>query len=153
MSPPAFSASQPLYSVEQVAERLGLHVRTVRAYVREGRLKATRIGKQYRIAHADLEALTGAPVAPQSPGRTRHVDVTAVVDIDVIAPEAAMRVSNGLVAAANMHARTGQGRLRVDTSYDEVRARLKIVLTGDHGPVSAMLGFIGNYLDQQDQQP
>jgi len=149
-SPPAFSASQPLYSVEQVAERLGLHVRTVRAYVREGRLKATRIGKQYRIAHADLEALLGAPVAQtQSPGRTRHVDVTTVIDIDVIAPDAAMRMSNGLIGAANMNARAGNGRLRVDASYDEVRARLKIVLTGDRGPVSAMLDFVGHYLEQQ----
>ena len=41
--------SEELYSVEQVAERLGLHVKTVRSYVREGRLKAVRIGKQYRI--------------------------------------------------------------------------------------------------------
>jgi excisionase family DNA binding protein len=48
-----------LYSVEQVADRLGLHVRTVRNYVREGRLKAVRIGKQYRIAADDLAAMTG----------------------------------------------------------------------------------------------
>ncbi|MEW2439811.1 helix-turn-helix domain-containing protein, partial [Streptomyces caniferus] len=51
-----------LYSVEQVAERLGLHVRTIRNYVRDGRLPAVRIGKQYRIAHEDLEAFTGRPV-------------------------------------------------------------------------------------------
>ena len=46
-----------LLSVEQVAEILKLHVRTVRNYVRSGSLKATRIGKQYRIALGDLEAL------------------------------------------------------------------------------------------------
>ena len=40
---------QDLYSVEQVAEQLGLHVKTVRNYVRDGRLKAVRIGKQYRM--------------------------------------------------------------------------------------------------------
>ena len=50
---------QDLYSVEQVANLLDLHVRTVRNYVREGRLKAVRIGKQYRIAREDLEAMTG----------------------------------------------------------------------------------------------
>ena len=44
-----------LYSVEQVANRLGLNVRTVRGYIREGRLSAVRIGKQYRIAAEDLE--------------------------------------------------------------------------------------------------
>jgi len=52
---------QDLYSVERVADLLNLHVRTVRNYVREGRLKAVRIGKQYRIAREDLEAMTGRP--------------------------------------------------------------------------------------------
>jgi len=39
-----------LCSVEHVAERPGLQVRTIRSYVRDGRLTAVRIGKRYRIA-------------------------------------------------------------------------------------------------------
>jgi excisionase family DNA binding protein len=58
----AASLTASLLSVEQVAEILKLHVRTVRNYVRDGRLRATRIGKQYRIALSDLEAFTGGPV-------------------------------------------------------------------------------------------
>jgi len=50
-------------SIEQVAQRLQLHVRTVRAYVRSGRLKAVRVGKQYRIAPEDVAAFTGVQVA------------------------------------------------------------------------------------------
>jgi excisionase family DNA binding protein len=147
-SVPLNTPSQPIYSVEQVAERLGLHVRTVRAYVRDGRLKATRIGKQYRIAHADLEALIGTPVAePASAGRTRSVDVSAIVDIEVVPPELAMRITNGLVGAANMNARTGTERLRVDTAYDETRARLKLIVTGGLGAVSAMLEFLRQYVE------
>ena len=46
-----------LYSVEAVAERLGVHVRTVRRYLREGRLRGTKIGKQYRVAAAALPQL------------------------------------------------------------------------------------------------
>jgi excisionase family DNA binding protein len=138
----------PLYSIEQVAQRLGLHVRTVRAYVRDKRLKATRIGKQYRVAHADLEALVGAPVAPPEPaGRTRHVDASTIVDIDVVSPDVAMRIADGLVAAANMNARTGTERLRLDTVYDEARAHLKLVITGDLAPVSAILELVGQYLE------
>ena len=59
-----------LYSVGEVAELLGLHVRTVRNYVREGRLKAVRIGKQYRISKEDFAALTGRPV--DGTARTPH---------------------------------------------------------------------------------
>lgn len=139
--------TEALYSVEQVAERLGLHVRTVRGYVREGRLKATRIGKQYRIAHADLEALVGAPITAPATTRLRHVDVSTIVDIDVVSPEAAMRIANGLVAATNMNARTGDSRLRLDTVYDEERARLKLVITGDLAPVTALLEMVAHYTE------
>ncbi|MEU8263779.1 helix-turn-helix domain-containing protein [Micromonospora sp. NPDC048999] len=38
-------------SLDQVAGLLGLHVRTVRGYVRDGRLRAARVGRQYRIIH------------------------------------------------------------------------------------------------------
>ena len=42
-----------LMSVEQVASSLGVHVRTVRRYIHEGRLRATRIGRLYRIPLID----------------------------------------------------------------------------------------------------
>src|SRR5260370_1938722 len=80
-------ATQDLYSVEQVAAQLGLHVRTVRNYVRDGRLKAVRIGKQYRIAREDLEALTGHPAAaPGSPSEPApcHVDGSSIVQIEAL---------------------------------------------------------------------
>ena len=51
--------SVAVYSAEQVADILGLHVRTVRGYVRDGRLPAVRMGKQYRITERDLKAFAG----------------------------------------------------------------------------------------------
>ena len=38
-----------LYTADEVAERLNLHVKTIRRYIRDGRLKAKRIGKEYRV--------------------------------------------------------------------------------------------------------
>ena len=65
--------TEELYSVDQVAARLGLHVRTVRNYVRNGRLRAVRIGRQYRIAREDLEALTGrAATSARAESETLH---------------------------------------------------------------------------------
>src|SRR5208337_4546164 len=95
-------SKQELYSVEQVAERLGLHVKTVRNYVREGRLRAVRIGKQYRIAREDLEAMTGRPEpTPEPVIRNRHVEVSSIVEIDAISPEAANHLSMSLISAAS----------------------------------------------------
>ena len=97
------SAGQDLYSIEQVASQLGLHVRTVRNYVRDGRLKGVRIGKQYRIARADLEALTGRPAAaPIATTDTPHrnVEVSSIVQVEAIGVDAASRVTNALMASA-----------------------------------------------------
>src|SRR5690348_8132266 len=117
--------SQVLYSVEDVASRLNLHVRTVRSYVREGRLKAVRIGKQYRIAREDLEALTGRPAAeldPEPVRRTRHVEVSSIVEVDAVSPETATRILNLSMGALNTRG-SGEPPLRVETIYDAERAR------------------------------
>jgi excisionase family DNA binding protein len=123
---------QDLYSVEQVADLLNLHVRTVRNYVREGRLKAVRIGKQYRIAREDLEAMTGRPATAlerEPIGRQRHVEVSSIVEIDAVSTETANRVMNLLGGAYNSR-RHGEEPLRIETIYNAERARMKIVLVG-----------------------
>jgi len=142
--------SQELYSVEQVADRLGLHVRTVRNYVREGRLKAVRIGKQYRIARADLEALTGGPVpAPprETVARRRHVEVSSIVQIDAVDPADAGRVTTMVMAAAGAP-RDGDQPLRVETVYDEERARLKIVVLGGATTTAELLRLVDALLGE-----
>ena len=134
--------SQELYSVGQVADRLGLHVRTVRNYVRDGRLQAVRIGKQYRIAREDLEAFTGHPVtSPRSERRHRHVEVSSVVQIDAIGRDAASRVTNSLMAAAKGR-REDDEPLRIDTIYDEERERLKVILSGSIATSVSLLRLI-----------
>jgi excisionase family DNA binding protein len=131
-----------MYSVEQVAERLGLHVRTVRNYVRDGRLKAVKIGKQYRIARADLEALTGAPVAAAPAG---HVEVSSIVQIDGLAPGAADRLSTLLTAGAQAP-RDSPEPLRLQTIYDKGRSRMKIVILGGPAETADILQLLDGLL-------
>lgn len=65
-----------LLSVVDVAVRLRLDPRTVRAYIRSGRLPAVRIGKQYRIRAVDLAAFVrdgrhaAGTVTPESESET-----------------------------------------------------------------------------------
>jgi excisionase family DNA binding protein len=137
-----------LYSVDQVAERLGLHVRTVRNYVRDGRLKAVRIGKQYRIARADLEALTGhlpAAEGTESEPPRCHVEVSSIVQIEAISFDAAGRVTNAMMAAAKGRPEADEP-LRVDTIYDQERARFKVIITGSLATTASLLKFMTAYL-------
>jgi excisionase family DNA binding protein len=132
-----------LYSVEQVAGMLGLHVKTVRGYVREGRLKAVRIGRQYRIAAADLEEFTGrsVPASAWETARRRHVEVSSIVQIDAISPAAMSRLTTTVMAA--VAGRSAENApLRIETVYDEERASLKIILVGDLDTVAEVFKLI-----------
>jgi len=140
---------QELYSVEQVAGLLKLHVRTVRNFVREGRLKAIRIGKQYRIAREDLEAMTGKPVAslePEPVRRERYVEVSSIVEIDAISGEAASRMATLLTSIANTRP-AGDQPLRIESIYNQERARLKVILTGSLATNISYLQFIAGFLE------
>ena len=140
-----------LLSVEQVASALGVHVRTVRRYLREGRLKGTRIGKQYRVAAADLVQLTGttAVLAQEPVRRTRHSEASSVVQIDAIGREEAMRVMNGIGGAIKGRDKHSDTPLRVDTVYDEVRARLKIIITGSLSTTVGLMKLAEVYAEQR----
>ncbi|MFF2083445.1 helix-turn-helix domain-containing protein [Nocardia sp. NPDC058176] len=134
------------YSVEQVAELLGLHVRTVRSYVRDGKLPAARIGKQYRIAHDDLEAFTGLPITtPAAPGGTRHAEASCIVEIDDIDRTMADRITTLLTATATTRGPGGQA-LRVETSYDPARARLKVIVLGGLADTARLLDYMDGVL-------
>ncbi|MGN5240045.1 helix-turn-helix domain-containing protein [Rhodococcus sp. SJ-3] len=137
-----------LYSVDQVAERLGLHVRTVRNYVREGKLPAVRIGKQYRIAREDLEAFTGRSAPPPLRERTvteRHSEVSSIVEIDAVDPHTAYRLSTLLTASVAQ--RDDGPALRLDTVYDEQRGRMKVVILGGLADTARLLESVEAVLD------
>ena len=49
------SSRETLYSVRQVADRLGVHPETVRRLIHGGRLDAIRIGRVLRIQSGELD--------------------------------------------------------------------------------------------------
>jgi excisionase family DNA binding protein len=122
--------SEQLFTVEQVAQNLNLHVRTIRNYVAAGKLKATRIGKQYRIARSDLDAFTGGPrpaLGSRTVGVYSRTDATCVVQIEAISRDSADRLTGGLMGAAKAPRASG-APLNVSAAYDEERDSLRIVI-------------------------
>ncbi len=125
-----------LLSVDQVAEKVSLHPRTVRRFIREGRLKASKLGKQWRILRRDLDALTGE-VSADDTREADRVQVSAVVDIRVDA-EQADRIFTSMLAAVTAKG-PEYGMVHYESLYlrDEHKARL--MFWGD-------AAFIGNAL-------
>jgi excisionase family DNA binding protein len=47
---------EELYTVQEVAKKLAFTVRTVYSYIKSGRLKASKMGGQWRVTETDLKA-------------------------------------------------------------------------------------------------
>ena len=64
-APAPAATGEKLYSPEEAAEYLGVHVQTVRAWIRSGRLRAARLAGQraLRIRASDLESVL-EPIEP-----------------------------------------------------------------------------------------
>lgn len=130
--------SSSFLTVDQAAERLSLHPKTVRRFIREGRLKATRIGKSYRILASDLARLAGGSPARGSAPLAR---VTSVVDIDDVDPETAQRLARFFPGALYSREPTPDP-ISLNVMYDPERQQLKVMLAGSPSRVAAYLSHI-----------
>ena len=113
--------SDGLYTVGQVAKRLDLHPKTVRQFIRLGKLKAHKMGGQWRVTEPDLRGFMAgdaenpdpAPLrsshvedfrgfhAEPDPASQNNVQVSAVIDVTVNSHMDAERLSNLLLAVMN----------------------------------------------------
>lgn len=134
-----FGMSPPLLTVEQAAEQLGLHVKTVLRYIKDGRLAATRIGKSYRIPRTELDALMGLPGAAAEAGPSART--TSITELSGIAINAAERIATFLQSVAM----SGDGSappLHLQTAFDPLSGVLKIVIIGDTPDVARLLQML-----------
>lgn len=142
-----------LLTADQVAETLNLHVKTVLRYIKDGRLKARRIGKEYRITRTDLHAFAGDTTEPEKPvARTRHVVASSVVDVDAISPDDSQRVTTMVMASLN--SRRGQADFpRVDTIYYEEQGKLRVTITSSIELTVELLRMINALLGHGRAEP
>jgi hypothetical protein len=92
------------YTVEQVADLLSLHPKTVQRYIREGKLARGKARQGLARRGHDLSVFAESATAegrPDIDGGAADVTVSAVADIRVAGREAAIRVMNALTASAN----------------------------------------------------
>jgi excisionase family DNA binding protein len=125
-----------LYTVEQVAERLKLHPKTVLRMIREGRLKAARIGKAYRISGDDLDALAGVTRAEARGAADR---ATVIADFGELAPELANRLASTLTAMLGSSYKARTGPVTLETAYDPMLRRLKVVIVATPEDAATLL--------------
>jgi excisionase family DNA binding protein len=155
------------YTIDQIAELLGMHHKTIRKFITEGKLGASKVGKQWRISEHDLSifmeknnvrmdnekineelnidysAMGG--VEYSTPGR---INVSTVVDIKETEKDEYIRISNTLIAIANSKD-PEMGKSTIHIKYDEKDKRTRAILWGSVKFIEDMLNTISILVEQQ----
>lgn len=60
--------SKPFFTTHEVAELLKVSEATVRSWIHDHKLRAIRLGREFRVAVKDLEAFVNANATTRPPG-------------------------------------------------------------------------------------
>lgn len=134
--------SEEFYTVEQTAERLKLHPKTVLRLIREERLRATRIGKSYRVLRSDLEAFAGVS---GTPAPQAEIYVTSIVEIPSLSAETSNRLTTLMQAMLVSRARRADA-MQFTAAYDAERRLQKFILIGTPLDTAELLQSLDAYL-------
>jgi len=140
------SAEGLLFTPEQVASRLGLHVKTVRRYIRDGELRAVKVGKRYRVTAKALEEFSGLATESDATARRPFTEASCIVSIDDLDAQSADRLATSVVGVAQGR-RAANDPLHVEARYYPERNRLKVVCSGDIAATTQMLALINALLE------
>jgi excisionase family DNA binding protein len=148
------------FTIEQVAEMLGMHHKTIRKFITEGKLAANKVGKQWRISGHDLSIFLEANekklegtslVKEQGDGFSTtgedfdaaelKISVSSVIDINRIDRDEYMRISNMLLAVMNCKDPIFKNATINMKHFDE-ECKLRIMLWGNIKFIENMLASI-----------
>lgn len=146
------------YTVGQISIMLDIHPKTLQRYIREGKLRATKIGKCWRITGHDLSTFT----EHAEPGKTKNplyshtnaeekVIVSSVIDINVIGRDEAIRIMNTLTASLNTKP-PEYGRSSMHTQFIEAEYKVRITLWGNARFMASMLDAVDMLTRQIDEE-
>lgn len=154
------------YTIDKIAEILGMHHRTIRRFITEGKLAASKVGKQWRISGHDLSLfmeknnvnINDKKISEESNidfvtiGEVKEtakqkVNVSTVVDVNDVDKEEYFRISNTLIAVMNCKD-PKMGKSTINMKYDEKENRLRVLLWGNVSFIEEMLNSISMLVEQ-----
>lgn len=142
------------YTVEQISNILDIHPKTIQRYIREGKLRATKVGKSWRVSGHDLSIFVEGNSA-ENPGSknlgVRSVIASSVIDISGVDKENAMRIMNALSGALSAKP-PEYGQSSVQSQYIEYESMFRITLWGDIRFMSVMMDMIASLTEQNNEE-
>ena len=138
------------YTVEQISQMLQMHPKTVQRYIREGKLRAVKVGKGWRVSGHDLSVFTEGETAGR--GETPTAVVSCVADVYAADKTDAIRIVNTLTAGLNSKP-AGEGQCSMQTQYIPEEQKLRITLYGGARIVAIMLDAIAMLTEEPEEIP
>lgn len=138
------------YTVEQISDMLDIHPKTIQRYIREGRLRATKIGKSWRVTGHDLSIfLESSKDEGLGSGNrpARCIIASSVIDIIADGKEDAIRIMNTLTAALNAKPPEYE-QSSMQSQYIERENMVRVTLWGDIGFMAVMMDTISSLTEQ-----
>ena len=146
--------TEKYFTVEQIAALINMHPKTIQRYIREGKLRANKVGKSWRVTGHDLSVFTEGDYrvsqrvanAKEKP-ECDKVKVSSVIDIDVDDMEEAMHIVNMLTAVLNTKP-PEYGKTSMTAQYLEPELKVRIMLWGNIRFMDVMINSIAALTDQ-----
>ena len=146
------------YSVEEIAHMLGLHPKTVRRFIREGKIRAKKIGRAWKVhqddfreyTHAELKDTGRKEVSYSSRYNQQRISVSAVIEIWEKETDEASRISNSLIAMLNSKD-PAWGNTRYDLIYHPETGKARFVLFGTPAFIGAIMQMFTVILEQDGE--
>jgi excisionase family DNA binding protein len=141
------------YTVDQISNMLSIHPKTVQRYIREGKLRAAKVGKGWRISGHDLSTFIEKDNLdrPSPSNRLERASVaSSVIDILADGKEDAIRMMNTLTAALNAKP-SEYGQSSMQSQYIERENMVRITLWGSIRFMAIMMDTIAILVEQNDE--
>lgn len=150
------------YTIDKVAKILDLHHKTIRKFIKEGKINASKMGKQWRISSRDLNLFlqtnnvnTNAienSIDFYSTGEyNKRINVSAVVDVDDINVDEYNRISGTLVALMNSKDMS-IGKSTIDIKHDKESCKLRVLLWGGIEFIEYTLDYIKTLIETKNNR-
>ncbi|NYB72837.1 helix-turn-helix domain-containing protein [Sedimentibacter hydroxybenzoicus DSM 7310] len=136
--------SEKYYTVEQISKMLNIHPKTIQRYIREGKLRANKIGKSWRVTGHDLSIFAESTDNRNLDVITRPQDkavVSSVIDIQIDDFDESTRIVSMLTAALNCKPQE-YGKSTMHIQYLEHENKVRIALWGNIHFMKEMIEII-----------
>ncbi len=142
------------YSVEEISKTLKMHEKTVQRYIREGKIKAVKVGKAWRVKESDLNAFLrensskiheDLKTFDQETRENNRIKISSVIDIDVDSVDEAIRISNGITGSLNSKP-DEYGKTSLSIQFLESERKLRMMFWGNLRITRILMEMLEGYI-------